>query len=94
MTTVRAALVVHAAGSAFDAYTSWQHLEGNRLLRSPDARFGIRAVALKAGLFGVTALATELVARRSPRAREVLAWVNVGAGGFYGALGVRNLRLR
>ena len=88
---VRTSLAVHAVGSAMDGWSSWRMPEGNGILRSGDGRFGAQGLAMKASLFGGTAVLTELLARRTPRSRRALTIVNYAVGGIYGSLATRNV---
>jgi hypothetical protein len=86
---VYSGIAAHAIGSAVYGYSSWGCNEMNPILGN---RFQHRAVMLKSVEFGATAAATYLIARKYPRFRKVLGIVNLGMGGVYSGMAVRNWR--
>jgi hypothetical protein len=74
---------------AADAWSSWQGLELNPLLRGGEGRFGARGVAFKFSFSAGYLLLQNLVVRRQPASRK--AWC---ATGFAGAAAVGGTALR
>ena len=74
------------AGNAVDSVSIWRHPEANPVLANPDAGFGTRSVALKAGLLGASLLIEHWALRHNPRLCGPLAWMNLAIAGGVGGV--------
>jgi hypothetical protein len=80
--------------SALDVASSWGRCcESNRLLASPDRRFGSRGLAVKSGVVGGQLALQYLVARKSPKVARVLGFVNFAGAGAVTAVAFHNYRV-
>jgi hypothetical protein len=92
-----ASIVAHAAGTGFDAWTSWQHVERNGFL-SDNGRFTARSAGKKAGVFAfITLVQVAVVKKWGKRHRwleKAFTIANFTSAGMYTGAGVRNLKVR
>lgn len=90
-------MAAHGAASGFDAWTSWQRVERNRML-SDGGRFTAESAARKAGWFaGVTLVQVVVVkkwGKRHPWIERAFRVGNLGAAGSLFSAGMHNLATR
>jgi hypothetical protein len=90
-------LAAQAAGSGFDAWTSWQRPERNRLL-ADGGRFTAQSATTKAGLLAGVAVVEVLVVKKWGKNHPWLARAcqigNFTTAGMLFSAGVRNLGTR
>ncbi len=84
----------HGAGTAFDSWTSWQHIERNRFLAENGRFTGISATK-KGGTFAAITAVQFLVIRkwgkRRPWLEKAFSVANFTSAGMYTSAGFRNL---
>ena len=87
-------VAAHGAGTGFDAWTSWQHLETNGLM-SKNGRFTAASAGKKAGAFAAITVVQVVVLRkwgaRHPWLEKAFTMANFSAGGMLASAGIRNL---
>jgi hypothetical protein len=92
-----ATMAVHGAASGFDAWTSWQRVERNRML-SDGGRFTAESAARKAGWFaGVTVAEVIIVkkwGKRYPWVERAFRVANLSLAGSMFSAGVHNLAMQ
>jgi len=88
----KASVAFHGAGTAFDAYSSYNRgpYESNVLLRDANGQFGNKAVLLKVVSFAALSAAQWVVVRKWPQATKAFIPLNAALGGMYFYLGHRN----
>jgi hypothetical protein len=87
----KASAIALTGATALDIASSWgKCCESNRLLASPDRRFGGRGTAIKSGAIGAQLLVQYLTARRAPRLAKVLSIVNFAGAGVVTGVAIRN----
>ncbi len=95
--SLAASLAVHGAASGFDAWTSWQRPERNRLL-ADGGRFTATSAGRKAGMFAGLAVAEVLVVKkwggRHPWIARAFRLANYTSAGMLAAGGAHNLARR
>jgi hypothetical protein len=89
----RWSIIAIMAGNAADTVSSWHHPEANPVLANPGAGFGVRSVALKAGLLGTSLLLEHWALKHNPGLYRRLAWMNVAIAGGLGEVAARNASL-
>jgi hypothetical protein len=87
-----ASVAFHAAGSAFDAFTSYHRgpYETNPILGDANGQFGNKAVTIKLASFAGVTLAQWSFVRKRPRLAQFCVPINVALGGTYFYLGRHN----
>lgn len=92
-----ATMALHGAATGFDAWTSWQRVERNRML-ADGGRFTAESAARKAGWFaGVTAAQVLIVkkwGKKHPWVERAFRVANVSLAGSMFSAGVHNLATR
>jgi hypothetical protein len=79
-----------AAGSAFDAASSWHKQEANGLLASGNGTFGGKAVGIKLGLLAGTLL-PQILLRKNKDLRTGFTLANLAEAGIFTGVGAHNL---
>ena len=82
-----------AAATSFDAFSSMGKSESNPLLRSGDGTFGVKGIALKAGLAGGS-VAPQIALRRRHDLRRIFEVANFVQTGMFTAIGIHNMGIR
>ncbi|MBI3682833.1 MAG: hypothetical protein HY235_20870 [Acidobacteria bacterium] len=85
-------VVVLAAATSVDAYSSWGSLEANPVLRNGNGRFGSQGVALKALIFGGTVGAQYLLLKSHPKSEKYGTLTNFALAGVLGAAAASNFQ--
>lgn len=88
----RASVTAVAAASIADAATSLGKGESNPALRSPGGTFGARGIEIKLAIVAGSTAIGWLVTRHHSRAIPAIA--NCGMAGVYGAIALRNSKVR
>ncbi len=87
-------VLAHGAGTGFDAWTSWQHVERNRFL-ADGARFTAASAGKKAGVFGAVTVVQVVILKkwgeRHPWVEKAFRIANFGSAGAFTSAGIRNL---
>jgi hypothetical protein len=83
-------MVAVAAGSAFDAASSWHKQEANGLLASGNGTFGGKAAAIKVGLLAGTLL-PQILLRKNKDLRTGFTLANLAEAGIFTGVGIHNL---
>lgn len=87
-------IAAHGAGTGFDSWTSWQHLERNRFL-AHQGRFTATSAGKKAGAFAAITLAQVVVVKKwgkkHPWLEKAFSIANFTSAGMYAGAGFRNI---
>lgn len=89
MAVFKWSLAALMAGNAADGVSSWQRPEMNPIL---GPQFNSRAVAIKFGIVGATALLERALVKKHPELAKGFAVANFTAAGVFTGVAIRNLR--
>jgi hypothetical protein len=85
-------LLALAGATSADALSSWGKQEGNPLLRSSNGTFGLRGLAIKSGLTGVSFI-PQYIMRNNPKAQKMFTVLNFAETAMFTALAVHNFSI-